>query len=106
MKCPKCGYIGFEQVDRCRNCGYEFSLHATSATPDLAIRTELEPALGLDDVMVLKRSAGVASTPPPTPEIERPRPGAPSSATALPLVGNPDRPDVPRLAEPSPPRPP
>ena len=24
MKCPKCGYLGFERVDRCRNCGYEF----------------------------------------------------------------------------------
>lgn len=26
MKCPKCGYVGFEEGDRCRNCGYEFSL--------------------------------------------------------------------------------
>jgi hypothetical protein len=28
MKCPKCGYIGFESTDKCRNCGYEFSLAA------------------------------------------------------------------------------
>ena len=26
MKCPKCNYIGFEPADRCRNCGYDFSL--------------------------------------------------------------------------------
>ena len=26
MKCPKCQYLGFEPADRCRNCGYEFSL--------------------------------------------------------------------------------
>ena len=26
MKCPKCGYLGFETSDRCRNCGYDFSL--------------------------------------------------------------------------------
>ena len=26
MKCPKCGYIGFEAAERCRNCGYDFSL--------------------------------------------------------------------------------
>ena len=26
MKCPKCRYIGFETGDRCRNCGYDFSL--------------------------------------------------------------------------------
>lgn len=33
MKCPKCSYIGFENTDRCRNCGYDFAL-ATSAAPD------------------------------------------------------------------------
>ena len=26
MKCPKCGYVGFEALDRCRHCGYDFSL--------------------------------------------------------------------------------
>jgi uncharacterized RDD family membrane protein YckC len=26
MKCPKCEYLGFETSDRCRNCGYDFSL--------------------------------------------------------------------------------
>src|SRR4051812_23711314 len=26
MKCPKCDYLGFEASDRCRNCGYDFSL--------------------------------------------------------------------------------
>lgn len=26
MKCPKCGYLGFETSERCRNCGYDFSL--------------------------------------------------------------------------------
>jgi uncharacterized RDD family membrane protein YckC len=30
MKCPKCGYLGFETSDRCRNCGYDFSLSVTS----------------------------------------------------------------------------
>jgi uncharacterized RDD family membrane protein YckC len=34
MKCPKCGYIGFEQTDRCRNCGYDFAL--APAQPDAA----------------------------------------------------------------------
>jgi uncharacterized RDD family membrane protein YckC len=39
MKCPKCGYIGFEQTDRCRNCGYDFVLAATPAPePDLPLR--------------------------------------------------------------------
>ena len=31
MKCPKCGYLGFETSDRCRNCGYEFSLTVAKA---------------------------------------------------------------------------
>ena len=26
MKCPKCGYLGFESSERCKNCGYDFSL--------------------------------------------------------------------------------
>ena len=33
MKCPKCGYLGFETVDRCRNCGYDFSLATHTDTP-------------------------------------------------------------------------
>jgi uncharacterized RDD family membrane protein YckC len=39
MKCPKCGYLGFEHVDRCRNCGYEFSLADTAETFELPIRS-------------------------------------------------------------------
>ena len=26
MKCPKCAYLGFDTGERCRNCGYDFSL--------------------------------------------------------------------------------
>lgn len=32
MKCPKCDYLGFETGDRCKNCGYDFSL-AAAPTP-------------------------------------------------------------------------
>jgi uncharacterized RDD family membrane protein YckC len=39
MKCPKCGYLGFETTDRCRNCGYDFSLATVGASPDLSLRT-------------------------------------------------------------------
>jgi uncharacterized RDD family membrane protein YckC len=35
MKCPKCGYLGFEATERCRNCGYDFSL--TEPTPSLEL---------------------------------------------------------------------
>jgi uncharacterized RDD family membrane protein YckC len=39
MKCPKCGYLGFETTDRCRNCGYDFSLaERPPAAKELALR--------------------------------------------------------------------
>jgi len=37
MKCPKCGYLGFETTDRCRNCQYDFSLAPLRAETDLAL---------------------------------------------------------------------
>ena len=46
MKCPKCQYISFDSGDRCRNCGYEFSLAADAASaadsssPDLPIKND------------------------------------------------------------------
>jgi uncharacterized RDD family membrane protein YckC len=40
MKCPKCDYVGYEQSDRCRHCGYEFSL----ATPPPAAGFPMRPA--------------------------------------------------------------
>ena len=52
MKCPKCGYLGFESGDRCRNCGYEFSLSVGSSDPlDIALDLgpdESKPPLDLD----------------------------------------------------------
>ena len=35
MKCPKCSYLGFETGDRCKNCGYDFSLMAASIPPSV-----------------------------------------------------------------------
>ena len=37
MKCPKCGYLGFETTDRCRNCQYDFSLAPLSSEPELTL---------------------------------------------------------------------
>ena len=43
MKCPKCEYLGFETGDRCKNCGYDFSLAiAAPQQPELLLR-EAEP---------------------------------------------------------------
>ncbi|MGE0464496.1 MAG: RDD family protein [Vicinamibacterales bacterium] len=38
MRCPKCGYLGFEATDRCRNCGYDFSLASPLPTGELPLR--------------------------------------------------------------------
>lgn len=41
MKCPKCEYLGFETGDRCKNCGYDFSLasgNVAATGPELMLR--------------------------------------------------------------------
>lgn len=49
MKCPKCNYLGFETGDRCRNCGYDFSL-LSAAENDVA-DYEIHPA-AVDDLPI------------------------------------------------------
>lgn len=43
MRCPKCHYISFDSGERCRNCGYDFSLSAGEASRDLPIQDGNEP---------------------------------------------------------------
>ena len=99
MKCPKCGYLGFETSDRCRNCGYDFSLALevgpASELPlrsaqdlgepladfdlsDLATDNPKDPpvALDLDRIIGAAPDATVASASP-----VRPQSGAPSGQT-------------------------
>jgi uncharacterized RDD family membrane protein YckC len=44
MKCPKCSYLGFDTGDRCRNCGYDFSLIAPVGGADIDLRLDSAPA--------------------------------------------------------------
>lgn len=37
MKCPKCDYLGFETGDRCKNCGYDFSLIESSEPEEIEV---------------------------------------------------------------------
>jgi uncharacterized RDD family membrane protein YckC len=76
MKCPKCGYLGFEQLDRCRNCGYDFSLLPAPGDPELPIREPREPRPLEDQALVGE----------------------------LPLFGTRVSDDVPLITKPSPPR--
>lgn len=59
MKCPKCGYLGFETVDRCRNCGYDFSLTPDKPDAELTLRESKEAATPLSDLEI---AAAPAST--------------------------------------------
>lgn len=49
MRCPKCRYISFDSNDRCRNCGYEFSLSVDVEALDLPIQTGDEAIGPLSD---------------------------------------------------------
>lgn len=65
MKCPKCDYLGFETGDRCKHCGYEFSLMSagTEVEFDLPLReptradTEAWPPPEFDPDMTLNETA-------------------------------------------------
>jgi uncharacterized RDD family membrane protein YckC len=51
MKCPKCAYLGFETGDRCKNCGYDFSLLAASFDPATEPGISLRPGDVADESM-------------------------------------------------------
>jgi len=50
MRCPKCQYLSFDNGDRCRNCGYEFSLAVSSTPLDLPIQDGTEAMGPLADL--------------------------------------------------------
>jgi uncharacterized RDD family membrane protein YckC len=92
MKCPKCGYLGFDRADRCRNCGYDFSLAPPPEFPELSIRDE-PPSPGVLGDLTLTRgtdAAGIGQTIALTPE--------------LPLFGSTSVDDAPLITKASPPR--
>lgn len=76
MRCPKCQYISFEDGDRCRNCGYEFSLAVESpeldpAALDLPIRTADEPSGPYADLVLSKLDSAAEPEAPPEPRRSR-----------------------------------
>jgi uncharacterized RDD family membrane protein YckC len=94
MKCPKCGYLGFDDVDRCRNCGYDFAL-VPAPDPELEIRSGESPPLVLDDLALVDAAADAETTlaPAPTPVL-----------TKLPLFSAGSADDLPLITKASPPR--
>ena len=119
MKCPKCGYLGFEDVDRCRNCGYDFSLTSPASRPvtDLPLRSGPPAMTPLDDLSLV--DAAMARAPSARmsdagPDLDRvlgaPEPAPPASPSPsgrradLPLFGPPIPDDEPLITRASPPR--
>jgi hypothetical protein len=96
MKCPKCNYLGFEPADRCRNCGFDFSLAPTNdPASDLPLRRE-QPAGPLADFDLGDVTRSARLTPASRAEKRRQDesldPGLPpasrSGASDLPLFGD------------------
>jgi uncharacterized RDD family membrane protein YckC len=125
MKCPKCGYLGFEHVERCRNCGYDFSLTLAAPIPDLPIRGDTHtsnplddltlvdranarrPAPASDNLLDLDRALGVPAEPVAAPQqvsVRRASIDSDASRQELPLFGPPIPDDEPLITKASPPR--
>jgi uncharacterized RDD family membrane protein YckC len=105
MKCPKCGYLGFEHVDRCRNCGYDFSLAAMPPIPELPLHPEPPMPNPLEDLAFGETLASKAPVP-PTAELPLFGPPIPDDDQPLITKVSPPRaplsvrratPEVPRL---------
>jgi uncharacterized RDD family membrane protein YckC len=127
MKCPKCNYLGFETGDRCRNCGYDFSLavpslNVTAGDADLTLRVaeqdgsaapgwldsvELHGTPGADDLHDVPPATTPAASPVPA-DLPRVSTSRPAVESALPLFTPTaeDDPDEPLIRLPMAPRPP
>jgi uncharacterized RDD family membrane protein YckC len=110
MKCPKCGYLGFEDMERCRNCGYDFSLTETASPPELNLRRDTRKLSPLDDLSLVD-AAMQQRVPSPEPMddegmVFRPTPSRPTrSSSELPLfrseaAGADDEPLIKRASPP------
>jgi len=119
MKCPKCDYLGFEDVERCRNCGYDFSLMSPASlrAPDLPLRGDPHAMDPLGDLSLVDAAMGDAPSvrmsdagPAPDRVLGAPQPkqglsSPPSGRRAeLPLFGPPIPDDEPLITRASPPR--
>ncbi len=80
MKCPKCGYLGFETGDRCKNCGYDFSLAIVPPVqhPELPLHDASPPEGPLVDLPL----ADAAFEPDAGPDLDR-LIGVPEPAAAV-----------------------
>lgn len=104
MKCPKCGYLGFETTDRCRNCGYDFSFAAPALPSELPLRMSSADApfedlvLGGPDLVEAQRANGAHDR--DAAGFGRPSPRTPSDYPSPPTLAPPVEPDELPMDEP------
>src|SRR5947207_6170326 len=109
MKCSKCGYLGFETGDRCRNCGYEFSLSPDYELPDLSIQRD-DDVHDLDDFALVDAAAAPRAPAPDSGSLSlaavmtAPRTGVRHTPLAMPLFAPGIDDDTPLITKASPPR--
>jgi uncharacterized RDD family membrane protein YckC len=87
MKCPKCGYLGFETTERCRHCGYDFSLSAaveTDAASALPLRDSAETEAPLGDFDLSRYEGDVAADSPAVLDLDRMIGDSPASSSRAP----------------------
>jgi hypothetical protein len=109
MRCPKCQYISFDSGERCRNCGYDFSLIETEAPLDLPITTGDEPVGPMADLQLGSRSSGspaVRTEDHDATDRSSARRGAAAATVDLPLFTGNASSDAPLVTPPAVPRPP
>lgn len=96
MRCPKCSYLSYEEVARCRNCGYDFALASPpEAAPSPTLDTPGEP----------RPWQGPTSRTPRAPT-DLMAPDQEGAAVDLPLFEPPSRPEAPQRDAPPMPIPP
>ena len=92
MKCPKCYFIGFDNGQRCKNCGYQFSLTVDDPPYELPLKTGDEPLGPLADFPI---EPPAASPPRTTPSTDLPLFGLRGEDDDRPLVTLPASPRAP-----------
>jgi uncharacterized RDD family membrane protein YckC len=108
MKCLKCGYLSFKDVERCLNCGYDFSLSSPSTAQDLVIRSAVpDTPRPLDDLALIDAALPLIPSDrlaAHTPNLGAVRAMSVGPTPELPLFGSPIVDDVPLITRASPPR--
>ncbi len=98
MKCPKCDYLGFETGDRCKNCGYDFSLLAAPQVEpaELSLKSPEREEAPIGELWLAHSN--------PTPAAASESQERLSSLESFPLFSPPGEDDQPLIRTPSEPR--